>query len=378
MTFCVKIGKLPLATIFGVLAAMPLAAPAQSPWGQGDNPAAMQADAQFDDYLFRDGEILNKVRIHYATLGAPHRRPDGEIDNAVLLLHWTGADGRALLTPTYMKALFNPGRPLDAQRYYLIFPDSIGHGRSSKPSNGLRMQFPRYGYADMVDLQHRLVTQILGIHRLHAILGVSMGGMNAWQWAEAYPEEVEGVMPVVSLPTRVAGRNLVWRRLAVQCIQDDPAWHDGAYTKPFRGWIQAYQLLRMMIDGVPHLQAVVRDGTDADRFLDAAATQSLSADANDVLYSLRSSADYDPEPGLAGIRTKLFALNFSDDEFNPDTLHILQRLTPRVPGARYFVQPGTSESFGHLTMAHPELWSQHVGTFMHWLEDGRRDGSSGG
>jgi hypothetical protein len=187
--------KLPLAMIFGVLAAMPLASPAQSPWGQGDNPAAMQADAQFGDYLFRDGEILSKVRIHYATLGAPHRRPDGEIDNAVLLLHWTGADGRALLTPTYMKALFNPGRPLDAQRYYLIFPDSIGHGRSSKPSNGLRMQFPRYGYADMVDLQHRLVTQILGIHRLHAILGISMGGMNAWQWAEAYPEEVEGVMP---------------------------------------------------------------------------------------------------------------------------------------------------------------------------------------
>jgi homoserine O-acetyltransferase/O-succinyltransferase len=360
-----------MAALLAVFAAIPLTVLAQTPWGQGDNPAATQADAWFDNYRFRDGEKLARVRIHYATLGTPHRRADGEIDNAVMLLHWTGADGRALLTPTYMKALFDPGRPLDAQRYYLIFPDGVGHGRSSKPSDGLRIKFPRYGYADMVDLQHRLVTQTLGIHKLHAIVGVSMGGMNVWQWAEAYPEEVEGVMPVVSLPTRVAGRNLVWRRLAVRYIQEDPAWHDGTYTKPFRGWVQAYQLLRMMIDGVPHLQNTVRDGKDADDFLDAAATQSLSADANDVMYSLRSSADYDPEPGLAGIRAKLFALNFTDDEFNPDSLQILQRLTPRVPRARYFVQPGTADSFGHLTMAHPELWSQHVEAFMNWLENER-------
>jgi len=366
-----RIKHLPLAATLAVLWAIPSTAFAQTPWGQGDNPAATQADAWFDNYRFRDGEKLGRVRIHYATLGTPHRRADGEIDNAVMLLHWTGADGRVLLTPTYMRALFDPGRPLDARRYYLIFPDSVGHGRSSKPSDGLRIKFPRYGYADMVDLQHRLVTETLGINKLHAILGVSMGGMNVWQWAEAYPEEVEGAMPVVSLPTRVAGRNLLWRHMAARYIQEDPAWHDGAYTHPFRGWIQAYQLLRMMIDGVPHLQGVVRDGKDADKFLDAAATQSLSADANDVLYSLGSSADYDPESGLASIRAKLFALNFTDDEFNPDSLQILQRLTPRVPGGQFFVQPGTADSFGHLTMAHPELWSQHVDTFMHWLENPR-------
>jgi homoserine O-acetyltransferase/O-succinyltransferase len=358
-----------LLAILAALMAIPLTAFAQTPWGQGDNPAATQADAWFDNYQFRDGENLGRLRIHYATLGTPHRGTDGEVDNAVLLLHWTGSDGRALLTPTYMKALFDAGRPLDAQRYYLIFPDSVGHGRSSKPSDGLRNNFPHYGYADMVDLQHRLVTQTLAIHKLHAILGVSMGGMNAWQWAETYPEEVEGVMPVVSLPTGVAGRNLLWRRMAVRYIQEDPAWNDGVYTKPFRGWVQAYQLLRMMIDGVPHLQNVVRDGKDADKFLDAAATQSLSADANDVMYSLRSSTDYDSESGLAGIHAKLFALNFTDDEFNPDSLQILQRLTPRVSGARYLAQPGTADSFGHLTMAHPELWSQHVDRFMNWLEN---------
>jgi homoserine O-acetyltransferase/O-succinyltransferase len=342
---------------------------AQSPWGQGDNPQATQADAWFDNYRFRDSEMLYKVRIHYATLGTPHRNKDGQIDNAVMVLHWTGADGRALLTPNFMKAFFDPGRPLDATRYYLIFPDSVGHGRSSKPSDGLHMKFPKYGYGDIVDLQHRLITQTLKINKLHAILGISMGGMNAWQWAEAYPQAVRGVMPVVSLPTRVAGRNLVWRRLAVRYIQEDPAWRGGEYTESFRGWLQAYGLLRMMIDGVPHLQASVPDLEAADKFIDAAAAQASAADANDVLYSLKSSGDYDPEPGLANIRSKVFALNFSDDEFNPDVLQILQKLMPRVEGGEYVVQPGTPESFGHLTMAHPELWAAHVGHFMRLLGD---------
>jgi homoserine O-acetyltransferase/O-succinyltransferase len=351
------------------LAATGGTASAQTPWGQGDNPAATQSEAIFDHYQFRDGETLEKVRIHYATLGVPHKDAHGQIDNAVLMLHWTGADGRALLTPTFMKALFDPGRPLDATRYYLIFPDSVGHGRSSKPSDGLHMKFPHYGYLDMMDLQHRLVAETLKIRKLHAIVGLSMGGMNAWQWAEAYPEAMQGVMPIVSLPTRVSGRNLVWRRLAVRYIQEDPAWENGEYKAPIRGWIQAYQLLRMMIDGVPHLQTVAKDPAEADKFLDTAASQSGAADANDVLYSLKSSADYDPEPKLGEIRAKLFALNFDDDEFNPDSLKLLETLTPRVPGGRYIVQPGTPDSFGHLTMAHPELWAQHVASFLHTLGD---------
>jgi homoserine O-acetyltransferase len=341
----------------------------QSPWDRQQDANARQADAWFDNYKFRDGETIARLRIHYATLGEPHRNLDGNIDNAVLVLHWTGADGRALLSPTYVKALFDSGRPLDARRYYLIFPDSVGHGQSSKPSDGLKANFPNYGYRDIVDLQHKLVTETLGIHHLHAILGMSMGGMNAWQWAEAYPDAMDGAMPVVSLPIRVSGRNMLWRRMAIDDIRSDPEWNDGDYAKPPTGWLRGYEILRMMIDGVPHLQAIVPDGQAADRFIEDTRKQAEAIDANDILYSLKSSADYDPEPSLASIRTKVFALNFDDDEFNPELLHVLERLIPQVPQGRFIVQPGSEMSFGHLTMAHPELWAQHVGEFMRWLGD---------
>jgi homoserine O-acetyltransferase len=328
-----------------------------------------EADAWFENYKFRDGETIARLRIHYATLGAPHRNADGNIDNAVLVLHWTGADGLALLSPTYMKALFDMGRPLDAQRHYLIFPDSVGHGQSSKPSDGLKANFPNYGYRDIVDLQHKLVAEALGINHLRAHLGMSMGGMNAWQWAEAYPDAMDGVMPVVSLPIKVSGRNLLWRRMVISDIRSDPEWNGGSYTKPPTGWLRGYEILRMMIDGVPHLQVIVPDGQAADRLIEDAREQAEAIDANDILYSLKSSVDYDPEPGLASIKTKVFALNFDDDAFNPEVLHVLERLIPQVPLGRFIVQPGSETSFGHLTMAHPELWAQHVGEFMHWLGD---------
>jgi homoserine O-acetyltransferase len=359
-----------VGALFCVLAvADPAVGQNSGPWGGGDNPAARQADVTYENYVFRSGEKLDGVRIHYATMGAPHRGKDGEIDNAVLVQHWTGADSRAVLTPIYMKSLYDPGQPLDAKKYYLIFTDSVGHGRSSKPSDGLRTKFPNYGYRDMVDLQHRLVTETLGIKRLHAILGMSMGGMNAWQWAEAYPDAMDGVMPVVSLPVKVSGRNLIWRRMAIDYITGDPEFKDGNYESPPQGWTQAYELLRLMIDGVPHMQAIAPEGAGADKFIADAKTQAAAADATDVLYSLKSSSDYDPEPDLGKIKAKLFALNFGDDEFNPDELKLLETLTPRVKNGRYVVQAGTPESFGHLTMAHPELWSKHVAEFMRDLGD---------
>jgi len=335
-----------------------------------DNSAAHQADAWYDNYRFRDGESMERVCIHYATLGSPHRNGQGDIDNAVLVLHWTGVDGRALLTPTYMNALFDPGRPLDARRYYLIFADSIGHGRSSKPSDGLKASFPHYRYRDIVDLQHRLVTQTLGIKHLRAILGMSMGGMNAWQWAEAYPDAMDGIMPVVSLPIAVSGRNLLWRRLVIDDMRSEPEWQGGNYTQPPKGLFRGYALLRMMIDGVPHLQTLVPDRAAADLFIEDASRQAGTIDTNDIIYSLESSADYDPQPGLASIKTLVFALNFSDDEFNPAQLHVLDRLVPKVPRGRFVVQDGSEISYGHLTMAHPELWSQHVAEFMREVGDG--------
>jgi len=340
-----------------------------SPWDQQVNKAAVQADAWFDNYRFRDGETLERLKIHYGTLGTPHRNAQGDIDNAVLVLHWTGADGRALLSPTYTKALFDPGRPLDARRYYLIFPDNVGHGRSSKPSDGLRAGFPNYDYGDIVDLQHKLVTETLGIKHLHAILGMSMGGMNAWQWAEAYPDMMDGVMPVVSLPITVSGRNLLWRRMVIDAIRCDPDWKNGNYKQPPRGWIYGFSVLRMMIDSAPALQREIPDGAAADRFLATTRIQAEHVDPNNILYSLKSSFSYNPEPELPKIKTKLFALNFSDDAFNPDELQVLERLVPTLKQGRYVVQKGTPSSPGHYTMTRPELWARHVGEFMQWLGD---------
>src|ERR1700731_2253673 len=322
-----------------------------SPLVVAPDPSAKRADIWFDHYRFRNGETLDHLRLHYATLGSPHRGAAGEIDNAVMVLHWTGSGGSALLGPEYIKALFDPDRPLDSRRYYLIFPDILGHGNSSKPSDGLRAKFPRYGYNDLVDLEHKLITETLGIKRLHAILGMSMGGMHAWQWAEAYPDAVEGVMPVVSLPIKVSGRNLLRRRMVIDDIRSDPDWQGGNYSKATRGFVQGYQLLRMMIDGVPHLQAAIPDAKAAD----------------DLLYSIEGSRDYDPEPALAKIKARLFALNFADDEFNPDVLQVLERLMPRVPHGRYVVQTGTPHSYGHWTMTHPTLWAHYVREFMNAL-----------
>jgi homoserine O-acetyltransferase len=340
-----------------------------SRWTQEQSEIAAQADAWFEDYRFHDGEILPRVRIHYATLGRPHRNAQGQIDNAVLVIHWTGADGNTLLSRNYMQALFAPGRPLDATRHFLILPDNVGHGKSSKPSDGLKAAFPKYGYGDMVDLQHRLVTEKLGIEHLHAILGMSMGGMNAWQWAEAYPDAMDGIMPVVSMPIPISGRNMLWRRIVIDAIRSDPQWNGGNYTSPPQGWLNAFSLMRMMLDSVPHLQVLVPGGFAADRFIADARSQAISMDTNDILYSLSSSADYDPQPGLIAIKTKVYALNFADDEFNPAELHVLEELMPRVREGRFVVQPGSAESFGHLTMAHPELWSEHVAEFMRSLGD---------
>jgi homoserine O-acetyltransferase len=198
---------------------------------------------------------------------------------------------------------------------------------------------------------------------------MSMGGMNAWQWAEAYPDMMDGVMPVVSLPIPVSGRNLLWRRMVIDAIRTDPEWKNGDYTETPRGWVLGYGVLRMMIDGASALQQEVPDGPATDKFLSVNRFTAEHVDANDILYSLKSSFSYDPEPELLKIKTKLFALNFSDDEFNPDRLQVLQTTVPKLEQGRYVVQPGTASSPGHFTMTRPDLWAQHVADFMRWLGD---------
>ena len=332
------------------------------------NTEAKECDWKPEGYRFSDGSTLPDLRLHYVTLGKPHRSVQGEVDNAILLLHWTGASGASMLTDEFIQNLYAAGKPLDASRYYLIIVDNVGHGKSSKPSDGLRANFPRYTYTDLVDLQHRLVTEALQINRLQAIVGLSMGGMNAWQWVEKYPDSVCAIMPIVALPTRVAGRNLLWRRMVIDWIKSDPAWRDGNYEANPPSLTHAQQLVMLMIEGVPHLQALLPDQSSTDKYINSVAQQASKLDANDLLYSVDSSRDYDPEAGLRQMKTPVFALNFSDDEFNPDSLPLLEKLIAEVPHSRYVVQPGTPSSNGHLSMAHPHLWASHVADFMRFAD----------
>jgi homoserine O-acetyltransferase/O-succinyltransferase len=323
----------------------------------------------FPAYAFRNGEKLDQVKLHYATLGNPKRDQDGKIVNAILILHWTGGDSSHMLSDAFKSALYAPGKPFDANKYFLIFPDSIGHGKSSKPSDGLKANFPHYGYLDMVDLQHKLVVEELGITHLKYILGTSMGGMHAWLWSILYPAFMDGAMPIVSLPERVKGRNLLWRQLVIKAIRNDPGWQEGNYTKQPYSLFASWPFARMLLDGVPHMQRIVTDGKTAAAFIHEGINEAAVKDANDLIYTLEASADYDPEPQLKSIETKVFALDFTDDQLDPIELGTLQRLIKQVKNGRAVIQQGTNESYGHLTMAHPNLWSKQVEEFIHFVEN---------
>jgi homoserine O-acetyltransferase len=327
-----------------------------------------QGDVIFNNYRFRDGETLQQLRIHYTTLGNPHKTAEGVVDNAILLLHWTNTSSQALLVPEYQGSLFAPGAPLDVTRFFVIIPDDIGHGKSSKPSDGLKAAFPRYGYGDMVALQHKLVTESLGIQHLHAVIGMSMGCMNAWQWADNYPDAMDGIMPIACFPAPISGRNLLWRRMLIDGIRSDPLWENGNYQKQPPSALQGFLLARMMIDGVPALQHEVPTAEAADALIRGIGGQSSGGDANDLLYAFESSRDFNAEPGLSQIKTKVYALNFADDEFYRDSLQILQRDSKLLSQAKIALRPISDGSVGHLSMAHPSLWKDHVEAFMNWLD----------
>ncbi|QAY95477.1 homoserine acetyltransferase [Methylovirgula ligni] len=369
-----KPGKLQTLVLTTIAALGVMAQPAGAQTSETSTNAAAQptastqreADASFADYKFRDGETLQNLRLHYVTLGRPHKNASGSTDNAILLLHWTGANSRALLSPQYQTALFAPGAPLDPRRFFIIIPDDIGHGQSSKPSDGLKAQFPHYGYGDMVDLQHKLVVDILGISHLHAVIGMSMGCMNAWQWAEAYPKAMDGVMPIACFPAAISGRNLLWRRMFVLSVKY--ALSSGNFQHQPRPPAVPAALIRMMIDGVPHLQAEVTTPESADAFIEQAGKQSAGQDGNNAVYAFQSSEDFNAEPSLKKIKSKVYALNFADDEFYPDSLKILQRDVPKVARGRYVVRPTTAGSAGHFSMAFPTLWKRQVAEFIAWLD----------
>ena len=324
-------------------------------------PQPVQGDYVIRNFAFAGGEVLPELKLHYFTLGNPTRDASGRVTNAVLLLHGTSGKGTNFLTDGFAGELFGTGQPLDAGRFYIIVPDNLGHGKSTKPSDGLRAKFPRYGYADMVAAQRRLVTDGLGVRHLRLIVGTSMGGMHAWMWAVNEPDFMDAVLPLVCLPDQIAGRNRMERRLIVDAIRNDPEWIGGDYATQPQGLITA---LRMVVIGAGsvkrfYLEAPTQEATD--RLLDRQVQQRLQgADANDFVYAWEASRDYDPGPGLGRIRAAVTAVNFQDDERNPPELGIMERAIKRVARGKYVLVPAGERTRGHGSFYDAGLWKAEL------------------
>lgn len=324
-------------------------------------PAPVEGDYVARSFRFQTGEVLQDVRLHYTTLGSPARDQDGRVTNAVLLLHGTTGTGARFLAPSFKDELFGPGQPLDASKYYLIMPDGLGRGGSSKPSDGLRAKFPKYGYEDVVAAQHLLVTQGLGVDHLRLVLGTSMGGMQTWLWGERYPGMMDGLMPIASQPAQISGRNLLWRRVITQAIRNDPDWHGGDYAVQPTRWAATIPLFTIMADSAVRLQAQAPTYQEGNALFDRLVASALkSCDANDYLYWFESSWDYDPVPGLDRIQAHLIAVNFADDQINPCELDVMEKAMARIPRGRAVLVPAGPGTIGHQTQTRAVLWRNYV------------------
>ena len=321
----------------------------------------VEGDFVIKNFTFTSGESLPEVRIHYRTLGTPQRDAQGVVRNAVLIMHGTGGTGAQFVGRNFAGELFGPGQPLDASKYFIILPDDIGHGRSSKPSDGLRAKFPRYGYVDMVTAEHRLVTEGLGVNHLRLVMGTSMGGMHTWMWGGMYPDRMDALLPLASLPTQISARNRAWRRMVIDAIRADPEWKNGDYTTQPQSLRTAAQMLWLVGSNQTRRQAEAPTLADADRVLDAYVANYLkTGDANDILYAVEASRDYDPGPALEKIRAPLVAINFADDIINPPELQILEREIKRVPRGRAIVLPLSDRTAGHGTHTLAAVWKEHL------------------
>jgi homoserine O-acetyltransferase len=320
-----------------------------------------EGDVVFKHFRFTSGETLPELRMHYRTYGTPRKDAQGIVRNAVLILHGTGGTGGQFSGRNFAGELFGPGQPLDAAKYYIILPDDIGHGRSSKPSDGLRAKFPRYGYVDMVEAEYRLVTEGLGVNHLRLVMGTSMGGMHTWMWGSRHPDFMDALMPLASLPTQIAGRNRAWRRVVIDAIRNDPEWKNGEYTTQPQSLRTAAQMLWLVGSNPILRQKAAPKLADADRVLDAYVANYLkTGDANDILYALEASRDYDPGPGLEKIKAPLLAVNSADDIINPPELQILEEEIKRVPNGRAAVLPLSERTTGHGTHTLAATWKLHL------------------
>jgi homoserine O-acetyltransferase len=319
-----------------------------------DYPAPKEGDWIARDFRFHTGEVMTELRLHYTTVGAPSGQP-------VLILHGTTGSGAGMLSPGFAGELFGPGQPLDASRYFIILPDAIGAGKSSKPSDGLRMKFPRYNYDDMVAAQYRLVTEGLGVRRLRLVLGNSMGGMHTWIWGVSHPAFTDALVPMASQPTEMSGRNWMMRRMLIDAIRNDPGWNNGDYTAQPRALQIANVFYGIATNGGSQAyNKLAPTREQADKLLDARLAAPFSADANDFLYQWDASRDYNPAPGLERIEAALLAINSADDERNPPELGIMERELKRIKNGRLYLIPGNEDTRGHGTTGMARFWKSQL------------------
>ncbi len=324
-------------------------------------PEPAEHDYVIRDFKFVDGESLPELRFHYRTLGTAQKDAQGKTINAVLIMHGTTGSGAQFIRPEFAGELFGKDQPLDATKFFIVLPDGIGHGKSSKPSDGLHAKFPCYGYRDMVEAQYRLLTDGLGVNHSRLIMGTSMGGMHTWLWGETHPEFMDALMPLASLPTQISGRNRAWRKMVIDAIRNDPAWENGEYKTAPPSLRTAAGMLWFMSSNPILRQTEAATLAKTDEVLDTFASEIVKADdTNDVLYAIEASRDYDPGPDLEKIRAPLLAINSADDLINPPELGILEREIKRVPRGRTIVIPLSEKTRGHGSHTLANLWKEDL------------------
>ena len=337
--------------VFTLAAALPAA----------DYPAPVEGDYTISNFKFASGETLPELRIHYRTIGKVEKDAQGKTTNAVLIMHGTTGSGAQFIRPEFAGELFGKDQPLDAAKFFIVLPDGIGHGKSSKPSDGMHAKFPRYGYRDMVEAQFRLLTGGLGVNHARLIMGTSMGGMHSWLWGELHPDFMDALMPLASLPTQISGRNRAWRRIVIDAIRNDPAWNGGEYKTQPPSLRTAAEMLWFMSSNPVLRQKEAPTLAKTDEVLDAFVERIVKEDdANDVMYAVAASHDYDPGPNLEKIRAPLLAINSADDLINPPELGILEREIKRVPQGRAVVIPMSDKTRGHGSHTVAALWKDQL------------------
>lgn len=318
-------------------------------------------DFTISNFRFADGESLPTLKLHYMTLGEPKRDASGHVDNAVLILHGTGGSGRQFLSPQFHDVLLRSGGLLDPAKYYIILPDDIGHGNSSKPSDGMHARFPHYGYADMVTAEYRLVTEGLHVDHLRLIFGTSMGCMHSWMWGERNPDFMDALMPMACLPEPIAGRNRMWRKMLMDSITNDSQWHQGEYQQQPAGLTGAIYMLILAGSAPLQVQKEAPTPDAADALLARQVAQRRkTTDANDLLFAVASSRDYDPSKDLEKIKVPVMYINSADDFINPPELGIAQRDIQRVKHGRFVLIPTSEATHGHGTHTYATVWQQYM------------------